>query len=128
MDDHRRQQGGVSWIELSTTDAEAAKTFYTQLFGWTVARGPMPDMNYNIISNGGDEIGGIMPNPPQMEGAPAHWGAYISVDDVDATAAKAESLGGAVLMAPTDIPEVGRFCLLRDPQGAMISAITYVNP
>lgn len=128
MDDRKRQQGAVSWIELSTTDVEAAKTFYAQLFGWTIAKAPMPDMNYDMIKCGDDEIGGIMPHPPQMEGAPANWCAYISVDDVDTAAAKAESLGGAVLMAPMDIPEVGRICLLRDPQGAMISAITYVNP
>ncbi len=128
MDDRKRQQGAVSWIELSATDVEAAKTFYTQLFGWTVNKAPMPGMDYDIITSGGEETGGMMPKPPQMEGAPSLWGAYISVDDVDATAARAESLGGAVLMAPMDIPEVGRFCLLRDPQGAMISAISYENP
>lgn len=52
---------------------------------------------------------------------------HVSVDDVDATARQAEALGGQVLMAPRDIPEVGRFCVIRDPQGAVISAITYLR-
>jgi predicted enzyme related to lactoylglutathione lyase len=55
----------------------------------------------------------------------AAWGVYVTVDDVDATAAKAEELGGKILVPPTDIPNVGRFCVLQDPQGSVISAITY---
>jgi predicted enzyme related to lactoylglutathione lyase len=53
------------------------------------------------------------------------WGVYVSVDDVDATAEAAKEMGGQVLMGPQDIPEVGRFCVLQDPNGALISAITY---
>jgi hypothetical protein len=53
------------------------------------------------------------------------WGAYVTVADVDATAKTAEKLGGKLLMPPTDIPKVGRFCVIQDPQGAVINAITY---
>jgi len=63
--------------------------------------------------------------PPQAQGAPPHWGAYVTVDDVDATARRAEELGGKVLVPPQDIPGVGRFCVVQDPQGAVISAMTY---
>jgi predicted enzyme related to lactoylglutathione lyase len=59
-----------------------------------------------------------------MQGPP-HWGVYITVDDVDATAAKAQQLGATTIVPPTDIPNVGRFCTFQDPQGAVISAITY---
>jgi predicted enzyme related to lactoylglutathione lyase len=59
-----------------------------------------------------------------MQGLP-RWGVYITVDDVDATAAKAQQLGAATIVPPTDIPNVGRFYTFQDPQGAVISAITY---
>jgi hypothetical protein len=59
------------------------------------------------------------------KGMPPVWGTYVTVDDVDQTAKTAEKLGGKILMPPTDIPTVGRFCVIQDPQGAVISAITY---
>jgi len=80
------------------------------------------------VKTGGEQIGGIMPLPP---GAPAHmppsWGCYITVDDVDAVAEKAFSLGANVLVPPQDIPSVGRFAVLQDPQGAMFNIITYLE-
>jgi hypothetical protein len=57
---------------------------------------------------------------------PPHWGSYVTVDDVDALAAKAAALGAEICMPPTDIPNVGRFCVFRDPQGASLAAISYV--
>jgi len=65
--------------------------------------------------------------PPQAEGTPPNWGGYVTVDDVDATARKAEELGAKILVPLTDIPNVGRFFVLQDPQGAVVSAITYAN-
>ena len=58
---------------------------------------------------------------------PPFWGVYISVDDADVTVRKAQQLGGAVVVPPTDIPTVGRFAVLKDPQGAMITVMTYVK-
>ena len=57
---------------------------------------------------------------------PPHWGIYITVDDVDATARKAEAIGGKVVVPPTDIPKVGRFSVIKDPQGIPFSVITYL--
>ena len=69
-----------------------------------------------------------MKRPPgSAPDAPPHWGTYVTVEDVDATARKAEALGAKTLVPPTDIPKVGRFCMLQDPQGAVIAAITYVK-
>jgi predicted enzyme related to lactoylglutathione lyase len=109
-----------------TTDVAAAKRFYTQLLGWTTEDVTMPDMTYTVVKAGGTEIGGIMSIPPQAAGAPPHWGTYVTVDDVDATARKAEALGAKTIVPPTDIPNVGRFYTFQDPQGAVISAITYL--
>ena len=124
----RTKHGVFSWCELMTTDVDAAKKFYTQLLGWTTADlSVMEGMKYTVIKAGDLEIGGMMPVPPQNAGMPPHWGTYITVDDVDATARRAEQLGAKTLVPPTDIPNVGRFYVFQDPQGAVISAITYVT-
>lgn len=125
MDNRFKQHGAFSWFELMTPDPEAAKKFYTRLFGWETEAYPMEGMSYTVVKSGNEGVGGIMKTPPQAEGAPPYWGIYITVEDVDATVRKAEELGGKIMMPPTDIPKVGRFAVLQDPQGAVISVITY---
>ena len=128
MDECRH--GTFSWCELITTDVEAAKAFYSQLFGWTmepVTHEVDEGMQYNLVKVDGTEIGGIMAVPPHAPGMPPCWGTYVTVDDVDAAAGKAGELGGDVVVPLTDIPGVGRFCVIRDPQGATISMITYLK-
>jgi len=127
MKDLFKRQGAFSWSELMTTDVEGARKFYSNLFGWKTEEMPMANMKYTIVKVGEEGVGGMMPIPPQAQGSPPNWGVYVTVDDVDATAKKAKVLGGKVLVPPTDIPNVGRFAVLQDPQGAVISAITYVN-
>ncbi|MGH8610317.1 MAG: VOC family protein [Gammaproteobacteria bacterium] len=125
MDTKYKLHGAFSWCELLTTDVAEAKRFYSQLFGWTLEPAPIPDMEYTLVKYGGEKMGGIMTIPPAAAGLPPCWGVYVTVDDVDATAKLAVEMGGKVLMPPQDIPQVGRFCVLQDPQGAMINAITY---
>lgn len=126
MDTKYRLHGAFSWCELLTTDAEAAKGFYGKLFNWTLEQATIPDVDYTLVKYGGEQMGGIMNIPPACEGMPPCWGVYVTVDDVDATAKLAVEMGGKVCLPPQDIPEVGRFCVLQDPQGAMISVITYL--
>ena len=126
MDEQMMQHGAFGWYELMTTDPQAAKDFYTKLFGWGVKDMDMGDMTYTVLSVGDKDVGGLMAMPPEAGGMPPAWGCYVTVSDVDETARAAEALGGKVLVPPRDIPEVGRFCVLQDPQGAVISAITYV--
>ena len=85
----------------------------------------MGEMTYTVAKIGDDGVGGIMAMPPEAEGAPPTWGAYITVDDVDTTVRKAEELGAKILNPPNDIPDVGRMATLQDPQGAVISIMTY---
>ena len=121
-----QHHGALSWYELTTTDVDAALKFYTQLFGWKTEEHPMEDgTRYVVINVGGKPVGGMMKIPPQAEGAPPYWGLYITVDDVDATAKQAKELGATIIVPPTEIPEAGRFCVLQDPQGAVISIISY---
>jgi uncharacterized protein len=68
-----------------------------------------------------------MPIPSKAEGTPPCWNSYVTVDDIDKTAAKAQELGGTIIVPPSDIPDVGRFAVIQDPQGAVISAITYLK-
>ena len=127
MTDVFKQQGAFSWSELMTSDVAAAKAFYSQLFGWEMQDMSMEGTTYTVLKAGGAEVGGLMATPPEAQGAPPQWGSYVTVDDVDATVATAEKLGGKILVPPRDIPDVGRFCVIQDPQGAVISAITYVQ-
>ena len=114
------------WCELMTTDPTAAQAFYSRLFGWEMAEGPIADMMYTVLKIGDREVGGLMGMPPDMpSGQPPTWGVYITVDDVDASAQLAAELGGIVRVPPTDIPDVGRFAVIQDPQGATLSIITY---
>lgn len=125
MDEQFIQHGAFSWNELMTTDVDAAKAFYAKLFGWGIEDMPMPGMTYAVIKVGSKGIGGIMPISKEAQGMPPMWGGYVTVDDVDLTAKKAAQLGAKLLVPPSDIPNVGRFCVIQDPQGAVISAITY---
>ncbi|MRR14910.1 MAG: VOC family protein [Deltaproteobacteria bacterium] len=121
------QHGKFNWCELLTTDVAAAKSFYTKLFGWETEEMSMPGMTYTVIKVGGEGIGGMMGIPESAKGMPPQWGAYVTVDDVDKTAGMVEKLGGKIHVPPTDIPTVGRFCVIIDPQGAFINAITYLK-
>ena len=104
------------WHDLMTPDVEAAKAFYTKVAPWDTQAwdGSMP---YTMWTANGNPIGGVMALPPDA-GAPPHWLAYVSTADVDATARRAEQLGARVMVPPSEIPNVGRFAVLSDPQGA----------
>lgn len=117
--------GAFCWNELGTTDANAAKKFYTELLGWQLKEGDVSPMAYTEIVVGGKHLGGIYQSSPEMSGnMPPQWLTYVAVDDVDATVARVEGLGGKVRVPPMDIPQVGRFCVITDPQGASLSLIT----
>ena len=123
-DDVFRTPGAISWTELMTSDPDAAAAFYGTLFGWSFDKMDM-GMPYQVIKVGTSAVGGIMGRPPGSEQAPPIWGPYVTVTDADATARRCTELGGKVLRGPADIPTVGRFVVLQDPQGAVISAIAY---
>jgi uncharacterized protein len=118
------EPGSLCWTELTTRDTKAATTFYTSLFGWSAKAGSAGGTEYTELSNQGTPQGGIMATPPQMGNAPPHWTPYFGVTDVDAVAAKAGQIGGRTYVPPTDIPAVGRFAVIADPQGAVFCVFT----
>ncbi len=111
------------WYELMTTDLAGAEKFYRDVIGWDAQDSGMPGMSYTILSAGTTRIGGMMalPEAAHAAGARPGWIGYVSVDDVDAKAAQLTKEGGRVCKEPADIPGVGRFAVVADPQGAVLS-------
>lgn len=115
-----------SWNELCTSDVEAAKTFYSKVFGWSFAAAPAPNDDYQMASTGDIPVAGIMNMPPNAPmGMPPSWGAYITVENCDATVDATQAAGGSVIVPATDVPNVGRFAMLADPQGAIFGIMEY---
>lgn len=114
--------GHVVWRELMSTDFDRSKAFFTELFGWTATDMPMPESTYTIFSLGERGIAGGMQNPPESP-APSAWNSYVSVPDVDAALARATKLGGKALYEIHDMPDIGRFVGIMDPQGAVLSVM-----
>jgi uncharacterized protein len=108
------------WYDVMTTDVDAAEKFYSAVMGWTTADSGMPGAVYKLVSNGGIQVGGIMPIPEDAKamGAKPAWMGYIGVADVDEYAKKVKAAGGMIHREPTDIPGVGRFAVAADPHGA----------
>ncbi|ACB95255.1 VOC family protein [Beijerinckia indica] len=113
-------QGTFVWYELMTTDAKAAETFYRDVVGWGSQDAGTEGMAYTLLTVGGIPRAGLMVLPKEASDAGAHpgWIGYVAVDDVDASAAKVSELGGKVLRQPDNIPNIGRFSVVADPQGA----------
>ena len=120
-----KEHGVFSWKELMTTDLPAAKKFYREALGWELQDLANPDMAYTIAKKGSREVAGIMGMPADSTGMPPSWGSYVTVDDVDARVARVLALGGTLCVPARDIPDLGRFAVIADPQGAMLSMITY---
>ena len=114
----KNEPGALTWNELVTTNSGEAQNFYSAVLGVEIAEGPG---GYTLLRVDGTEVAGIMEITPQMGPVPPHWMAYFCVADVDASTKQAESLEATVLVPPTDIPGVGRFSALQDPQGAAFS-------
>ena len=117
--------GAPSWFESMTTDVAKCVPFYQSLFGWTPETMDMGDFKYTTFKLDGEYVAGMMAIQPDMGPMPAHWGVYFNVADVDAAAQKATDLGATVMVPPQDIPDVGRFCVIRSPQGVAFCVIRY---
>jgi uncharacterized protein len=113
----------LTWNELETRDPEAAKPFYDALFGWEAETTEMGGGEYTTWRLDGQPVGGMADITGRVPDAvPAHWLAYFAVADTDATAARAQELGGDVNVPPMDIP-AGRFAVLGDPHGAVFGVV-----
>jgi uncharacterized protein len=118
-------RGRFIWFDLVTTDPDATHAFYPAVMGWGMSQWKGP-VAYTMWTVGGASIGGVTDLPPDVSHSP-HWLAYIASPDVDETVRQAEDLGARVIKEPYDIPTVGRFAVVADPQGAVFAVFTPVG-
>lgn len=118
--------GSLGWNEVLTNNVDRAGSFYSSLFGWKLAPGMNPDVPYTVFMQGERMVGGMMAITKEMMDAPPAWWVYFSVADCDATLAKAQKLGGKVHRPGTDIPNIGRFGIIEDPQGAVFAVMKFL--
>ena len=119
------QHGDFVWYELMTSDADAAQDFYNGLLGWDYDDSQQEGVDYRMFRAGAAQIGGQLQLTPEMveHGARPAWIGYIRVDDVPAALAKARDGGATVLMEGNEVPGVGPFAMLHDPEGAFYYVI-----
>jgi predicted enzyme related to lactoylglutathione lyase len=123
------EDGALVWSELATRDMKSARDFYTTVFGWTATDADMGDGEvYTQWGLGGEDFGGMMDMADHYPAeVPPNWLLYFGVPDVDATVAKAQELGGTIIVPASDIPDTGRFACIQDPQGAVLSVYKSVR-
>jgi predicted enzyme related to lactoylglutathione lyase len=112
----RYEPGTFSWTDLSTPDADAAKAFYGGLFGWDFEESPVPGDGVYVMARLGGRAAAAMYETTERHPA---WASYVTVDDADATTARAGELGANVLAEPFDVMDVGRMATIQDPTGAV---------
>jgi predicted enzyme related to lactoylglutathione lyase len=110
-----------AWVDLATSDAPAAREFYSKVFGWKIEVNPDPQYGGYGMANVGDKrVAGIAPK--MSPDAPTAWSIYIGTDDADDLAKKVQAAGGKVIAPPFDVGDQGRMAVFQDPTGAIISA------
>ncbi|HYX75196.1 MAG TPA: VOC family protein, partial [Steroidobacteraceae bacterium] len=114
--------GRFIWHELLTNDTAGAAAFYPKVVPWRTAPSSMP--GYTIWMAGQAQIGGLMALPAEAGSTPPHWLIYVGTPNVDGTCSQAQGLGARIVKPPGDIPNVGRFAVLADPQGATFAVFT----
>jgi uncharacterized protein len=122
--------GRFVWYELMTTDTAAAKAFYAKVVGWGTRGAPAPGPAYTWFTAGGALVAGLtgLPEDGRKMGVTPLWIGYVSVNDVDAIAARIKHLGGVLHVPPTDIPHISRFSVVADPQKAMLALVKWRTP
>ena len=123
----KEQHGDFNWYELMTPDPEASKKFYSGLYNWDFRAGDVE--GYELFFHEDLGIGGFLTMDQAMldTGVPPMWAGYVNVDDVDKQVKRFVEKGGTVLVAPQDIPNVGRFSYIQDPQGAGLYVMTTLS-
>lgn len=122
--------GTFVWYDLMTSDVQGAIRFYGDVIGWGTERFDGGEMPYVMWTSPSGPLGGVMdlPDDARAAGAPSQWYAYVATRDVDALTGRAISLGAKSCVPPQDIPTVGRFSMIADPQGAVIALFQGSGP
>ncbi len=118
MEVDKHDNGVPGWVDLGTPDLDAARGFYSALFGWDIPPGPEEAGGYSIAMLRGKPVAGM---GPAMNPGPPVWATYVIVDNADDTAKKVKDNGGAAFVEPMDVLDAGRMAVFADPQGAVFS-------
>jgi len=121
------EPGAFCWNELLTSDTQKAGDFYTQVMGWEKKESEFGPMTYTSFSMGEHPNGGMLSLAPGGEAAHSYWLVYFAIADCDQSTEKAKSLGATLISGPQDRPDVGRFSIMQDPQGAVFALIALAN-
>ena len=122
--------GRFAWYELITTEAEAARRFYTNVMGWVAWDASVPGKAYTLLIAREAPVSGLVELPEEARrlGARPSWVGYVGVSDVDAAAEQITRLGGSVLIPPTDVADISRFSIFADPQSASLALFKWRRP
>jgi predicted enzyme related to lactoylglutathione lyase len=126
----KQAPGSLCWNELATNDPEKAATFYAGVCGWEHSTKDMGATSYTTFSlpNGGESMAGAIKMTEEWGDTPPHWMPYFAVEECDKEVKRAEELGAKVCVPPTDIPDVGRFSMIIDPQGVAFTIFQWKMP
>jgi predicted enzyme related to lactoylglutathione lyase len=118
------------WYELMTTDVKAAKTFYSEVVGWGTQDASIPGIGYTFFTAGTAAVSGLISLPDEVRkmGVQPGWLGYVGVDNVDASVEQVQRLGGTVHVPPKEIPNISRFAVVADPQGATLALFKRLEP
>ncbi|MFI1964205.1 VOC family protein [Streptomyces pathocidini] len=109
-----------AWAELGTSDPEGAAAFYGRVLGWRAETDPRPEAGgYTRLLLDDDPVAGLVPH--QAAGQPVAWTFSVAVADADGTAGEVPKAGGTVLLDPTDVLDLGRYAVIADPGGAVLT-------
>jgi len=120
----KHQPGTFCWIDLATTDLEAGKKFYSELFGLTTVDTPAgPDMVYTMLMLNDKPVAALykITKEQKEQGIQPHWDSYVTVENADDAVEKTKSLDGTILMEPVDVSDSGRMGIIQDPTGAVLA-------
>jgi len=118
----KRDTSRFCWVDLAASDAEAAKSFYTELFGWRAREQAAGGGRFTRFALGDSPLASLyqLSRRHLSDGVPSHWTPYVAVSDAAEGASRAEALGARVIVNPFDVAGIARVCLIQDPVGAVI--------
>jgi predicted enzyme related to lactoylglutathione lyase len=123
MSDDKLEVGTIMWRDLTVEDAPGIRDFYSEVVGWkpeSVSMGEYDDFNMKAPASG-DAMAGVCHARGTNSGLPAQWLNYVVVDDLDRSARRCKELGGEILVEPKGMGGHTRYCVIRDPAGAVLA-------
>jgi len=121
----QKPPGSIVWTDLTVKDADSVRDFYRDVVGWKASPLSMGDYDdFNMLAPGSDSpVAGICHARGANASLPAQWLVYVQVENVEASARRAQQLGGAVLDGPRRMGSF-QFCVIRDPAGAVLALVS----